>query len=61
MFRGKSISPVFKGNRSMCVVHREINRLKIHFVGIKSGEESGKEEELPKSPKIDLNTVWVKD
>lgn len=61
MFRGKSISPVFKGNRSMCVVHRDINRLTIRFVGIKSSEESGKEEKFPKSPKIDLNIGWVKD
>lgn len=32
----------------------------MHFERLKSSNESGKEEKFPKSPRIDLNTVWVK-
>lgn len=54
---GKGASPACV---APCVLYTAIERLKMHSAGIKSGDVSGRGENLPESPKTDFNTVWGK-
>jgi len=51
MFTGQSISPVFKGNSSMCVVCRDINNEKRTLWGLKAVRNQVKKKNFQKVKK----------